>query len=138
MDAPNLQPLADGVNRCLASDYDVSVWVFHIHIRAGFITDGASIPELLQRWAGKPFDFPRIIAALVHDWLYAAHVTSRWFADLIFLALMIKSGCPKWRSVCDWWAVRKFGGIAWRGHGEQDEIFAREFGLLTVTYNEED
>jgi len=116
----------------LAEDWSISLWIIRFTIRAGFVTDGASVPVLLQRWAGHPFDWPRIAAAIAHDWLYASHAVPKWLADLIFLALLIKVGYPIWRSIADWWAVSRFGGPAWRNHGKRDQQIARSHGSMMI------
>ena len=121
-----------GCIRELAQDFTICVWPFRIVIRAGFLTDGASVPVLLQRWAGHPFDWPRIVAAIVHDWLYAAHLLPKWLADLVFLVLLLRVGYPIGRSVADWWAVVHFGGPAWRSHGPADQAFARAHGSISI------
>ncbi len=115
----------------LTEDWSVSLLCVRFTIRAGFLTDGASVPILLRRWAGHPFDWPRLAAAMVHDWLYAAHLLPKWLADLIFLALLVRVGYPIGRSVADWWAVVHFGGPAWRSHGHADQAFARAHGSIS-------
>lgn len=121
--------VAGGVSE-LAEDWSLEMFFLRITIRAGFLTDGASVPALLQRWAGHPFDWPRIVAALVHDWLYASHMLPRWIADLMFLAILIYVGYPFWRSLADWWAVSRFGESAYYHHGTDDQAFARAHGSI--------
>ncbi len=115
----------------LAEDWSVSLLCVRFLIRAGFVTDGASVPVLLQRWAGHPFDWPRIVAAIVHDWLYASHILPKWLADLVFLVLLLRVGYPVGRSIADWWAVVHFGGPAWRSHSPADQVFARAHGSIS-------
>ena len=116
----------------LASDWSISLLCVRFSIRAGFVTDGASVPVLLQRWAGHPFDWPRIAAAIVHDWLYASHLLPKWLSDLVFLTLLLRVGYPIGRSFADWWAVVHFGGPAWRSHGPADRAFARAHGSISL------
>ena len=118
----------------LAEDWSISLLFVRFTIRAGFMTDGASVPVLLRRWAGHPFDFPRIAAALVHDWLYASHALPRWLSDLVFLILLIHVGYPVCRSIADWWAVVHFGGSAWRSHGPTDQTMTRPLGSLSICF----
>lgn len=122
-----------GVISELAEDWSIRIFFLRITIRAGFMTDGASVPILLQRWAGHPFDWPRLAAALPHDWLYASHAVPRWIADLIFLVILICVGYPVWRSIADWWAVSRFGESAYHNHGSDDQAFARTHGSLQFT-----
>lgn len=127
----------DSRYRLVAEDWSISIGPIRVLIRSGFVTDGASVPALLQRVAGRPFDVPRVAAALVHDWLYSSHVTSRLFADLLFLALLIKVGYPIFRSLADLWAVRRFGRSAWDSHNDQIQLdFARACGCITYNHKE--
>ena len=119
----------------LAEDWSVSLLCVRFVIRAGFVTDGASVPVLLQRWAGHPFDWPRIAAAIVHDWLYAAKLLPKWLADLVFLLLLVRVGYPIGRALADWWAVVHFGGPAWRSHGPADQAFARAHGSISFCHS---
>ena len=114
----------------LAEDWSIEALGLRITILAGFPTDGASVPILLRRWAGHPFDWPRLAAALPHDWLYASHAVPRWVADLIFLALLICVKYPFWSALADWWAVSRFGENAYYHHGIEDQAFAREHGSI--------
>lgn len=120
---------ADGIYE-LAEEWHVDFFWWRITIFPGFTTDGASVPVLLRCWAGHPFDWPRLAAALAHDWLYASHVVPRWVADLIFLVILLLVGYPVWRSVTDWWAVSRFGAPAYNNHGPEDQRFARAYGQL--------
>ncbi|WP_421878506.1 DUF1353 domain-containing protein [Pacificispira sp.] len=81
-------------------------------IPAGFHTDLASVPRAL--WPiFPPFGF-HLRAAIVHDWLYVNRPVSRARADAIFLEIMLRYGVPAWRARAMYFAVRIFGGRAWR------------------------
>ena len=99
--------------------------IYKIKILPGFAFDGCSIPRFLWRLCGHPMEVPRIAAALAHDWLYAAHVTSRETADKIFLALCERVGIGALRRRVEYTALRMFGGAAWDSHGAADISFAR-------------
>ena len=96
-----------------------------IRVKAGFITDLASIPRLLRliipklgRW-NKP--------AVIHDRLYQDHAVetnigisylfSRAGADLCFLDGMKDFGVANWERTLMYLAVRWFGFLAWRKGG---------------------
>ncbi len=93
-----------------------------IMVPKGFETDFASVPRLF--WViASPWDAPK--AAVLHDYLYQSHnwweevdnvisVSTRKFADDIFLEAMEVSGVAKWRRLLMYRAVRMFGWIAWR------------------------
>lgn len=81
----------------------------------GFVTDFASVPRLL--WTLLPPWGRYTAAAVVHDWLYFAQVTTRAEADWVFLELMRRGGvawCVRWAMYS---GVRAGGWVAWGRHG---------------------
>ena len=105
---------------------------FEIWIREGFTFDGASIPRALWRLCGTPMEAPRIAAALIHDWLYCAHVCDRALADEIFNFACKTVGMGAWRTGPEWLALRACGWAAWLGHDRNDEDFARAHGEFVL------
>lgn len=94
---------------------------FQVQIRAGFITDFASIPKIF--WPlYPPWNYSYGYAAVVHDYLYSAdehrfsdgsHKTTREIADRIFLEAMQVLGTPRLRSEMLYTAVKWFGQRRW-------------------------
>ena len=121
---PKLRAAGDGT-RILMRDYSVRLTLFPlpftlfspaiiISIRQGFRTDGASIPQRLRRFIGHPFDHVRLIAAVVHDAIYATHLVPRIVADWIyFVALRRCSHMPRAYAFAEFLALRKGGKEAW-------------------------
>lgn len=110
--------------------------VFEFWIKAGFVFDGASIPRFLWRLCGHPLEAPRIAAALIHDWLYRAHLTDRKTADDIFNAICKDIGMTCLRTGPEWAALRVFGGIAWNNNNNWPSISeARNMGEMTWHVN---
>lgn len=103
-----------------------------VRIGIGFATDGASIPRLLWRLCGHPFEAPRVVAALAHDWLYSSHATDRRTADMAFRALCWTVGVGRVRAEVEYRALRAFGWAAWRSHGADDRAAAIERGCVKV------
>lgn len=115
----------------LGQDFQVDIWrdatVTPVVVPAGFVTDGASVPYLAQVLTGwRPWDEPHRWGAIVHDWLYcnngamyAGHrgpldrVAKPW-ADLAFRATLKAAGATRFRAAVMYWAVRFFGGHAYR------------------------
>ena len=81
-----------------------------VTVPAGFVTDGASVPEALQ-WTFEPFSDEYATACVVHDYLYYTHLKSRLAADWTFLILMIREGTPPWKAFLFFHAVRLFGSF---------------------------
>ena len=106
--------------------------IFDITIKANFSFDGASVPRALWRVCGHPLETPRIAAALVHDWLYAAHITTRAEADLVYREILRAVGVSCVRRWTEYVTLRAAGEAAWRSHGAADEQFALAHGVLAI------
>lgn len=133
---PVLRARADGLYEvaepwCVETDIGDGRRI-EVKIGVGFATDGASIPRLLWRLCGHPFEAPRVVAALAHDWLYAAHATDRRTADMAFRSLCRTVGVGRVRAEVEYRALRAFGWAAWRSHGDDDRAAALERGCATV------
>jgi hypothetical protein len=82
-----------------------------ITVPAKFKTNYASTPP--GSWWALPPNGPYLVAAIVHDWLYSSSC-SRFLADAIFRDLMYETGVVTWQRVAMFYAVRAFGGRAWK------------------------
>lgn len=82
-----------------------------IEIPAGFVTDLATIPRLLQ-WIVTVNGRHRA-AAVVHDWLYEKQGRPRTEADRLFREAMDDSGVRLTQRWAMWAAVRVGGWLPW-------------------------
>jgi hypothetical protein len=83
-------------------------------IRAGFKSDGASIPDSLAAALGIGRNHPAVIrGALIHDALYAANLLDRQTADSILYAACLQDGTDPDKARAIWKAVNEWGFIAW-------------------------
>ena len=116
------------------------LWLLHstmeIHTRAGrlriisgFVTDGASIPRLPGFWLliGHPMQGDVLPAAICHDGLYSAKITTRKMADQILLDIMCVYAVNRVKARIIWAAVRLFGWAAWCGRKMSSVRAARAF-----------
>ncbi len=109
-------PLPDGKTWIILHDFGYEVGdegrgdVNNVPI--GTYTDFASIPRSL--WAIFPRWGKYGNAAVIHDWLYWDQSRSRQEADDIFLEGMEVLEVSKWKRYAIYYAVRSFGGFAWR------------------------
>ncbi len=103
------------------------VWDVVVHVKPGFKTDGASIPRLLWRVFGSPYDPDIFPSAIGHDALYRGEIVPRKDADRAFLKMMEKSGVPKKKRRLIYRGVRWFGWITWLGHTEESVREARRY-----------
>ena len=111
---PTLKPMG-GLNLYeLAATWTVRTPTLDFDVPAGFLFDGASIPRFLWRLCGSPYDSPRIIAALAHDYLYSSQILERKTADRIYRDMQIALGIASWKAYTEYYALRAFGGFAWR------------------------
>lgn len=85
-------------------------------VPSGMVTDWSSIPRFFWRVLA-PWEYPE--AGLVHDWLYR-HPGGRQRAacDRIYRDILAGLGCPIWKRLAAWSAVRIFGAR----HFDRDEI----------------
>lgn len=105
--------------RILLEDHKTVVKLFsfiglEITILAGLLTDGASIPQKLQIVAGGPWQMPRLLAAIVHDALYASHWFCRWACDIIYKLVRAQFGeGTQIAAFLEYTAIRAGGKSAW-------------------------
>lgn len=142
---PKLRAAGDGTS-ILVKDYAKTLrlvpilpFALTISIRAGFRTDGASIPVPMRRFIGNPFDTVRLIAAVLHDALYLSHLLPRIVADFIYyLALRQCSHMPRAYAFAEYLALRAGGKEAWNEKTPSDIAEGRRlvrvrFRLLPIS-----
>lgn len=103
------------------------VWDVVVRVRPGFRTDGASIPRLLWRVFGSPYDPDIFAAAIAHDALYCGEILPRKDADVAFLKMMARSGVPAKKRRLIYRGVRWFGWITWLSHTPASVAEARRY-----------
>lgn len=75
----------------------------------GFVSDGASIPQMFWGLIAPCIDGRTVRAAIIHDWLYSTAILSRKQADQIFLQFLLADGFTTWKAYTCYYAVRIFG-----------------------------
>ena len=86
-----------------------------ITVPKGFITDGASIPQMFWGLGLSPWgDYSK--SAVLHDWMYASQIVTRLEADNIFLESMDALGISEIKANLMFKMVRWFAGSAWKKH----------------------
>ena len=110
-----VSPLADGKTWYLRFSFAYTTNAgTTIQVPAGFETDFASVPQVLQNVL-RPWDTYGE-AAVIHDWLYWNQQTDRKTADDVLLEAMESSNVPAWKERCIYLAVRAFGEFAWESN----------------------
>lgn len=121
-----------GKDRIVLMDDLTAHWSsWTIRVKAGYESDGASIPRAAWRVAGHPFE-EVLGAALVHDILYDTEWWPRDKTDDCFRDLMKACGVGPIRRGIIYRAVRLGGGFTWKKHTDESKAAAREF--LSVSY----
>lgn len=110
--APTIQPISASEYR-LCQDYHLTARGVTVYVRAGFVTDGASIPRLLWRVAGHPMNGDYLGPAIIHDALYRRQECERDEADAIFRQLLRDNGVNRVKAAAIHAAVRLAGKLAW-------------------------
>jgi hypothetical protein len=109
----------DGRDYRVVQEFDfaseVAEWI--IRVPAGFITDFASVPRFFWRVLPPTGQYGK--AAVIHDYLYRTHGASKALADQVFLEASTVLGVPVWKRHAMYYAVKLFGGRAYR-HGSVD------------------
>ncbi len=121
-----VQPLGGKDMMTLSDDLTAEWDGLEILVKAGYRTDGASIPRLAWRVVGNPWE-EYLAAAVVHDILYETEALEREDADRCFLDLMEFCGVGKIRRAIMYRAVKVFGGATWKKHNAQSIALARNF-----------
>ena len=110
----NLRLLSNG-KAILLNDYIYDINGYEIKVFKGFITDGASIPKVLQ-CVYNPYG-KWIKGAVIHDYLYSKYNNmgiNRTLADKIFKHIMKETGVDS-RIVRKFYAaVKYFGATSWK------------------------
>ncbi len=123
----DLHPLGDGVHMSLLADYsytDVSDRT--LQAKAGFVTDGASIPQALWSFVGSSFTGKYIGAAVIHDVGCVTHKYPWQITHRMFYDAMLDSGVDIEHAKVMYFGVR-LGGPRWKSV----EVPAADLGRVT-------
>ncbi|MGD0795743.1 MAG: DUF1353 domain-containing protein [Dehalococcoidales bacterium] len=85
-----------------------------VEVPVGFMTDFASVPRIF--WAVLPQWGKYGNAAVIHDYCYWDQARPRQECDHIFFEGMGVLGVSTVTKHLMYWAVRYFGGMAWKGN----------------------
>lgn len=107
-------------------DMNEKVFGIKLHAPSGTLSDGASIPAVADNLFGfDPLRVDYLYAAFWHDLIYANRLYSRWLADLIFLALQLRTGRHLGHPFYRRWYYSYVTFIAVRGGGPRYTVAAK-------------
>lgn len=95
-------------------DFTVTLTKGSITVPHGFVCDLNSMPRFLW-WESTPTDYPE--AGVTHDWLYDQQ-SPKDEADSVYLELLLLLGMGSVRAHLRYYALRLFGGPAYRSHAK--------------------
>ena len=96
-------------------------------VKAGYRSDGASIPEILWTPIGNPFEPDYVAAAFGHDPLYEAELLDKHACDKeLFHLMRFNSARGHSKSREFFIAVDEFGSSVWDAHTPQSIAAARQ------------
>ncbi len=85
-------------------------------LKAGFVSDGASVPQIFWSLGMDAWSYHTLEGALIHDALYSSEMVSRKEADDIFYRILRKDGNSIPKSFLYWLGVRLFGWYTYLKH----------------------
>jgi hypothetical protein len=116
----------------LVAPWEITTRAGVLRVLPGAITDGASVPELIDGLPGyHHFEGDTMPAACAHDMLYASQLCDRKTADFILFDLLIDNGVSSARAGAFYNAVHLFGDSIWSKHCIAALIAARRLISLT-------
>jgi len=102
-----------GDNYKVKEDFTVWVGQLYITVKKGFVSDGASVPQIFWSLGLDPFSPRTLAAALVHDILYKVRVLDRKTTDTIFYELLRIYHLSWFKAHVYYWGVRLGGWLPW-------------------------
>ena len=106
-------------------DYQIGNSQFTIVVPKGFVTDYASVPQMLWGALSPHDNYSR--AAVVHDYLYWTQICTRPQSDNIMQIAMKESEVPKWKQIAVYGAVSLLGQASW----DENKEFRKQ-GLIRI------
>ena len=108
--------LPDGVHMRVLVEIDYTDPSGHVWtVPAGFVTDGASIPQEFWSLIGSPFTGLYRVAAVFHDAAYDNWGVKRDDADNMLRCAMLDLGCSRWLADTIYEGVRLGGEMSDEG-----------------------
>ena len=128
-------------------------------LKAGYKTDGASVPEeklkdskivkrlckiiakhypgknykeMLDYLIGTPFEMPRILAAIVHDGLYDIKWKIRWLCDRMYNAILSACEYDRVRQDIEYSGIRLFGRKNWNDVKSKHKKKMKDFVIANL------
>lgn len=118
------------LNKTWVCCIETDKYILDLTIKAGFETDGGSIPLVFQNIIHPNGIY--LLSFLVHDALYAGELLKRSECDWIMLEILKYQGMDWFLRNSAYLAVRSFGWTVWSGHTQINVKKNRD--LITFKY----
>jgi hypothetical protein len=127
IDPVDFRPFVDGNNWIVRQPlvYRIGISNDSITVPVGFVTDLASIPQVLQSIIRQNGLY--LLPAVVHDYLYWKQTCTREQSDQILLFGMIENNVSDIHRIAIYQAVRAAGSFAWEANARE-----RTAGLIRI------
>ena len=106
--------------------FDGEVLDIDFTISKGFKFDGCSVPRWLKRLTNGANNPQKLLAALIHDYIYFKGNYSKEVADMLFAKLLKEHDVETFIVWQMKWGVVLFAGWAWQGHRDRQEKLNKE------------
>ena len=90
------------------------------------------LENLWDKIVGKPWDMPRLLAAIVHDALYSYKWKLRWFCDWIYRKILIQNDYDRIRADVEYTCIGLEGWKHWNAKSDLDRDRAREIIKIEI------
>ena len=134
-------------------------WSLMVIVKAGYITDGASVPfsidfkdeseiderivklvrkyfpgenckDVIRRLIGTPWDMPRLLAAVVHDALYSIKWCIRYLCDQVYKRILANTDYARLRRETEYDVIRLVGWRNWKTVSKEEIAWAKPLVLV--------
>ena len=115
----DFKPFVDGRNWIVRQplSYTIGISKDSVTVPPGFVTDFASIPQVLQSIIRQ--NGPYLLPAVVHDYLYWKQTCTREESDQILLLAMIENKVGDFHRTAIYEAVKAAGRFAWDNNARE-------------------
>ena len=119
IDPVDFRPFVDGRNWIVREPLTYTIGISHdsVTVPPGFVTDLASIPQVLQSIIRQNGLY--LLPAVVHDYLYWKQTCTREQSDQILLFAMIENRVSDLHRIAIYEAVKAAGRFAWDSNARE-------------------
>lgn len=88
--------------------------------------------EFVNFLLGTPWDYPRILAAIVHDVLYGRKWAFRWICDIIYRLILSENNYDRRQIFIEYYGIRLLGWRNWRAITEAEVTNTKQYSEVKI------